>query len=151
MKLSEVKLVLKKLDMIGFQLPNGELVPKHFHVTEVGKITKRFIDCGGVVRNEEVANFQLWNADDYNHRLHPKKLLNIIELSENVLKIEDLEIEVEYQTQINDSETIGKFGLDFDGLNFLLTTKQTNCLAQDQCGIPEGKQKVKLSDLNKEP
>tara|TARA_B100000768_G_scaffold181872_1_gene207049 strand:- start:25900 stop:26382 length:483 start_codon:yes stop_codon:yes gene_type:complete len=151
MKLSEVKLVLKKLDIIGFQLPNGELVPKHFHVTEVGKITKRFIDCGGVVRNEEVANFQLWNADDYNHRLHPEKLLNIIELSENVLKIEDLEIEVEYQTQINDSETIGKFGLDFDGLNFLLTTKQTNCLAQDQCGIPEGKQKVKLSDLNKEP
>ena len=151
MKLSEIKTHLKTLECIGFQLPNGELVPKHFHVTEVGKITKRFIDCGGVVRNEEVANFQLWNADDYNHRLHPEKLLNIIELSENVLKIEDLEIEVEYQTQINDSETIGKFGLDFDGLNFLLTTKQTNCLAQDQCGIPEGKQKVKLSDLNKEP
>ena len=80
MKLSEVKAVLKSLDTIGFQLPEGELVPKHFHVTEVGKITKAFIDCGGVVRNEEVANFQLWNANDYDHRLHPEKLLNIIEL-----------------------------------------------------------------------
>jgi hypothetical protein len=150
MKLSEVKIVLKKLDTIGFQLPNGELVPKHFHVTEVGKITKRFIDCGGVVRNEEVVNFQLWNANDYDHRLHPEKLLNIIELSEKILNIEDLEIEVEYQGEIGNSQTIGKFGLDFDGKNFLLCSKQTNCLAQDQCGIPEEKQRVKLSDLNTE-
>ena len=148
MKLSEVKLVLKKLETIGFQLANGELVPKHFHVTEVGKITKAFIDCGGTVRNEEVVNFQLWNADDYDHRLHPEKLLNIIELSEEILKIEDLEIEVEYQAEIENSQTIGKFGLDFDGKNFLLTSKQTNCLAQDQCGVLEEKQKVKLSDLN---
>ncbi len=150
MKLSEIKIVLKKLDTIGFQLANGELVPNHFHVTEVGKVTKRFIDCGGVVRNEEVVNFQLWNANDYDHRLHPEKLLNIIELSEKTLQIEDLDIEVEYQSQVEDSETIGKFGLDFDGKNFLLTTKQTNCLAQDQCGIPERKQKVKLSELNNE-
>ena len=62
MTLSEVKLVLKQLDTIGFQLPNGQLVPKHFHVTEVGTITKAFIDCGGTVRKEEVVNFQLWNA-----------------------------------------------------------------------------------------
>ena len=49
------------------------MVPSHFHVTEVGKITKHFIDCGGTVRNEEVVNFQLWQADDYDHRLHPEK------------------------------------------------------------------------------
>jgi len=95
MKLSQIKQQLTQLDRIVFQLPDGDLVPSHFHVTEVGKITKRFIDCGGTVRNEEVANFQLWNADDYDHRLHPEKLLNIIELSEKFLGIEDLEIEVE--------------------------------------------------------
>lgn len=146
MKLSEIKDHLTKLDTIAFELPNGELVPNHFHVTEVGKITKNFIDCGGTVRNEEVVNFQLWNANDYDHRLHPEKLINIIELSEKVLKIEDLEIEVEYQGQ-----TIEKFGLDFDGTNFKLTSKQTDCLAKDNCGIPEEKQKVKLSDINNEP
>src|SRR5690625_1996226 len=118
MKLSEIKNKLNKLEEIAFQLPNGELVPNHFHVTEVGKITKHFIDCGGTERSEEVVNFQLWNANDYDHRLHPEKLLNIIELSEKVLEIGDLEIEVEYQ-----AETIGKFGLDFEGKNFLLTSK----------------------------
>ena len=147
MKLSEIKSKLNELDTIAFKLPNGTLVPSHFHVTEVGKITKNFIDCGGTVRYEEVVNFQLWNANDYNHRLHPEKLLNIIELSQKTLNIMDnLEIEVEYQ-----ADTIGKFGLDFDGTSFLLTSKQTDCLAKDNCGIPAAKPKVKLADLSAEP
>jgi hypothetical protein len=142
MKLSEIKDHLNNLEQITFMLPNGELVPTHFHVTEVGKITKHFIDCGGTIRNEEVANFQLWNADDYNHRLHPEKLSNIIALSEKVLGLEDLDIEVEYQ-----GDTIGKFGLDFDGTNFLLTTKQTDCLAKESCGVPSEKPRIKLREL----
>lgn len=142
MKLEEVKSALSKLNTIAFKLPNGNLVPNHFHVTEVGKITKQFIDCGGTVRNEEVVNFQLWNADDYDHRLHPEKLVHIIELSQKTLGIGNLEVEVEYQGQ-----TIEKFALDFDGTNFLLTTKQTDCLAKDNCGIPTEKPKVKLSEL----
>ncbi|ALJ04318.1 hypothetical protein APS56_03810 [Pseudalgibacter alginicilyticus] len=146
MTLSEVKSKLSQLETIAFQLPNGELVPNHFHVTEVGKITKHFIDCGGTVRHEDVVNFQLWNANDYDHRLHPEKLLKIIELSEKTLGISDSEIEVEYQ-----GDTIGKFGLDFDGANFLLINKQTDCLAKDNCGIPVEKQRVKLTDLNSQP
>ncbi|KIX21429.1 hypothetical protein SY27_06875 [Flavobacterium sp. 316] len=142
MKLSEINEVLKKVETIAFQLPNGNLVPSHFHVTEVGKITKHFIDCGGTTRLEEVANFQLWEANDYDHRLHPEKLIHIIELSQKVLQIPDLEIEVEYQMK----DTIGKFSLDFDGINFLLISKLTNCLAQDKCGIPSGKPKVKIGE-----
>lgn len=103
-------------EKIEFRLPSGDLVPEHFHVTEIGKITRHFIDCGGTVRNEEVANFQLWNANDYNHRLHPEKLLDIIELSEKTLELGDLEIEVEYQ-----GNTIGKYGLDFVNDQFFLT------------------------------
>ncbi len=137
-------------------LPNGELVPTHFHVTEVGKISKHFIDCGGTVRKEDVINFQLWNADDYNHRLHPEKLVHIIELSEKVLGLEDLEIEVEYQMENSKAlssnfDTIGKFSLDFDGTNFLLTTKQTDCLAKKNCGIPAEKPKRQLAEITNEP
>ena len=142
MKLSALKTALSQLTTIAFELPDGTLVPNHFHVTEVGKITKNFIDCGGTVRNEEVVSLQLWNANDFDHRLHPEKLVHILELSERTLGIEDLEIEVEYQGQ-----TIQKFGLEFNGTNFLLTTKQTDCLAKDNCGIPAEKPKVKLVNL----
>ena len=142
MKLSQIKKQLSQLEQIAFVQPNGDLVPNHFHVTEVGKVTKHFIDCGGTERKEEVANFQLFSANDYDHRLHPEKLLKIIELSEKILGLEDLEIEVEYQ-----ANTIGKYGLDYDGSNFILTSKQTDCLAKDECGIPSQKPRVKLSDL----
>ena len=142
MKLSQVKALLPTLENVAFKLENGTFVPEHFHVTEVGMVTKNFIDCGGKIRNEKSINFQLWNADDYEHRLKPTKLLNIIELSEKQLGIEDAEIEVEYQ-----SDTIGKYALAFDGTNFILQSKTTNCLAQDKCGIPQEKQKIKLSEL----
>src|SRR5476649_2279277 len=123
MKLSELKKQQPNVKELTFVLPNGTTVPQHFHVTEVGQVTKHFIDCGGTVRDEKTVNFQLWEANDIDHRLAPQKLLNIISLSEKVLGVEDAEIEVEYQ-----SDTIGKYGVEFNGKNFILTNKQTNCL-----------------------
>ena len=142
MKLSTVKEILPTLENVEFQLENGTFVPAHFHVTEVGMITKNFIDCGGVIRTEKVVNFQLWNANDFEHRLKPNKLLNIIKLSEEKLGIEDLEIEVEYQNQ-----TIGKYDLEFSGKTFVLVNKTTACLAENACGIPSGKEKKNLASI----
>jgi hypothetical protein len=137
MTLSEIKGILPKLENIVFKLEDGTLVPEHFHVTEVGMITKNYIDCGGTTRNEKTVGFQLWNANDFDHRLKPTKLLNIIRLSEQKLGIENLEIEVEYQAQ-----TIGKYGLEFENNTFILTNKQTDCLAKDSCGITPQKLNV---------
>ena len=137
MQLSEIKNLLPTLENVAFELENGTFVPEHFHVTEVGVVTKHFIDCGGTERLAKVANFQLWDANDFDHRLKPSKLLNIIHLSEEKLLMEDLEIEVEYQ-----GKTIEKYGLDFNGKNFVLISKQTNCLAPDNCGIPVEKLKI---------
>ena len=142
MKLSEIKKLLETAEAVNFKLPSGEFVPEHFHVTEVGMVTKHFIDCGGAERLEKVINFQLWDANDFEHRLKPAKLLNIIKLSEEKLGIGNLEIEVEYQ-----SDTIGKYDLGFNGKDFELISKTTACLAEDSCGIPQGKQKVVLSQL----
>ncbi|MFN0293855.1 DUF6428 family protein [Pedobacter helvus] len=142
MNLSDIKKILPTLENVEFQLENGALVPEHFHVTEVGQIIKSFIDCGGVIRKEKTVNFQLWNADDYEHRLKPSKLLHIIELSESKLGIEDAEIEVEYQ-----HETIGKYELAFNGKTFVLKNKTTACLAQDACGIPVEKMRKNLAQL----
>lgn len=128
MKLSQIKLILPNIENVEFQLENGTFVPEHFHVTEVGMVTKNFIDCGGTIRSEKVVNFQLWDADDYEHRLKPGKLLSIIELSEQKLGIEDLEIEVEYQ-----ASTIGRYDLEFNGKHFILKNKQTACLAPELC------------------
>jgi hypothetical protein len=137
MKISEVKESLSKMDAINFKLPDGSYVPSHFHLTEVGLVNKHFIDCGGVERKETIASFQLWQADDFDHRLAPQKFLKILDISKKILGSEDLDIEVEYQQQ-----TIAKFALDFDGKDFLLTPKHTACLALDRCGIPVKKEEA---------
>lgn len=144
MKLSTLKEQLSGLEAVHFQLPDGSFVPHHFHVTEVGIVTKDFIDCGGTRRQEQTACFQLWQASDFDHRLAPQKLATIIALCETTLGMDDLEIEVEYQ-----SETIGKYDLDFNGTHFLLVSKQTACLASDACGIKEEKPNVSLRTLGK--
>jgi hypothetical protein len=131
MKISQMKQFLSGLDAVNFRLPNGDYLPSHFHVTEVGLVSKHFIDCVGVERQETLANFQLWEAGDYDHRLAPQKFLHILTLSAKILGPDDLDIEVEYQ-----QDTIGKFGLAFDGKDFILTSKQTACLAQDACSLP---------------
>lgn len=142
MKLSTLKKHIESIESLHFQLPDGHLIPSHYHVTEVGMIQKDFIDCGGTVRSEKVVNFQLWYSDDVDHSLQPKKLLDIIHLSEEKLGLGDFEIEVEYQ-----AGTIGKYGLSFDGKFFLLTNKMTDCLASDKCMPSSQKPRVNLSDL----
>jgi len=59
MNISEMKQSLTGLEAVNFRLPTGEYLPPHFHVTEIGLVTKHFIDCGGTERRETVANFQL--------------------------------------------------------------------------------------------
>lgn len=142
MKLSEFKTHLNQSTEINFVLPNGHFVPRHFHITEAGLNTKHFMDCGGTVRTEKHISFQIWVANDYEHRLHPHKLLKIIDVAQPLLGDNDLEIEVEYQ-----GETIGKYGIQFTGNHFALVAKQTDCLAKDNCGIPVEKLKVKLGEL----
>jgi len=145
MKLSEVKQALSGINELTFRLEDGTQVPPHFHVTEVGSVKRHFIDCGGTVRKDEAVNFQLWSANDHDHRLAATKLLNIILLSEEKLGLTNAEVEVEYQTA-----TIGTYGLDFDGKSFVLTNMKTECLAMDACGVPREKQKIVVGESTQE-
>jgi hypothetical protein len=140
MLISAFKQTLRELDTLKFQLPNGEFVPAHFHITEVGNITRNFIDCGGVQRQENKLNLQLWVASDTDHRLDPTNLLNILQLAEKQLGNSNVEVEVEYQ-----QSTIGRYKLAFNGAVFQLINTQTACLALNQCGIPQEKPRVRVT------
>ena len=107
---------LDEVDELTFVLPNGTHVPPHFHLTEVALVTKKYVDCGGTQREEQVISFQLWSADDYDHRLAPCRVYGIVERAQEALGFGNLEVEVEYQ-----SDTIGRYGLEFSNGRFLLT------------------------------
>lgn len=141
MQLKALKDILTTQESMSIQLPNGSFIPAHYHITELGLNTRHFIDCGGTVRTQQKANFQVWVANDTDHRLSAAKLLGIIKKAEKVLDLsEDLEIEVEYQ-----HDTIGKYDLHYTNGVFQLANTQTACLAEDACGIPETQQSSFIS------
>lgn len=142
MLLSQFSQLLNEKDQVRFLLPDGQPVPAHYHITEVGLVQKHFIDCGGTIRNETVISFQLYTASDTDHRLTPDRINKIIGIAKDKLELPDASIEVEYQ-----GSTIGKYHLAHEGGDFVLKTTYTDCLASDRCGINERKPKLELQDL----
>lgn len=140
MLLSALKQKLGEIETLEFQLPDGQFVPAHFHITEIGNVSRDYIDCGGTLRQENKLNLQLWVSSDSDHRLVPDNLLNILQLAEKQLGFSNEEVEVEYQ-----QSTIGRYELAFNGTVFQLINTQTACLAPDQCGIPQEKPRVRVT------
>jgi Family of unknown function (DUF6428) len=144
MKVSEFKNHLQNHSEIRIQLPSGELLPNHYHITEMGIINKKYTDCGNTFREENYFTFQLWHSTDTWHQLKAEKVLKIISGIEKQLQsMDDLEIIIEYQNE----DTIGKFGLEYNQNQFQLTATKTTCLAQDNCGIPSEKIRNPLKQL----
>jgi hypothetical protein len=117
-------------------LPDGDQVPAHFHITEVGHVAKRFIDCGGTVHDAtDTCLLQTYVADDVDHRLDSGGFAKILNLGQQVLPHDDLDVEVEYedcavsQYPIESAELVGEY------VELRLRDKHTDCLAKEKCGI----------------
>jgi hypothetical protein len=122
---------------ITLELPDGSSVPAHFHVTEVGRVRKDFIDCGGTTRSWSRCVLQAWVADDVDHRISPDKLAKIIQLAAPILGGDDLEVDVEYDLGVITQLPVVSMEPDTNGgLRLRLGGKHTACLAPDRCGVP---------------
>ena len=137
MKYQELKKVLASNHDLGLQvvLPSGDFVPAHFHITEVGKVTKEFIDCGGTKRETKTCVLQVWVAHDLDHRLTTTKLSKILGLSETLFGEEDLAVELEYEDWDLSVFTLEAADATKDVLVLTLGAKHTACLAPDKCGV----------------
>lgn len=125
---------------ITLQLPDGSAVPAHFHVTEVGRVRKDFIDCGGTVRSWSRCVLQVWVADDVDHRVSPAKLAKIIGLAGPAILGDaagDLEVEVEYDVGVITQFPLVAAESRNGSLVLRLGGKHTACLATDRCGVAD--------------
>lgn len=120
---------------IRIQLPHAGFVPAHFHVTEVGRVQKDFIDCGGTVRSSTACVLQAWVADDTDHRIETSKLAHILGMAAPLLQSDELSVEVEYEEGTVSQFPVVSAEVTADGVVFHLTTKHTDCLAKESCGV----------------
>lgn len=139
MTLSELKDALAdhKGKSLTFRLPDGEAIPPHFHITEIGFSRKEFIDCGGTVRVEGKCLLQVWVANDVDHRVDVDKFLQILDHGNPVIPTDSLPVEIEYEHPWVSHFPAESLELSENAVVIVLSTRHTDCLAKDVCGIDE--------------
>ncbi|MGB0768623.1 MAG: DUF6428 family protein [Phycisphaeraceae bacterium] len=120
---------------LAILLPDGSAVAPHFHVTEVGRVRKDFIDCGGTARATDACVLQVWVADDVEHRLTAGKLGKIIELGRELFSGADLPVEIEYDVGVITQFAVALAETSDQTISLKLTGKHTACLAPDLCKV----------------
>jgi hypothetical protein len=119
-------------------LPGSQTVPASFHITEVGHVTKKFIDCGGKLHSLASCQLQVWLGDDTDHRLYAGKMSRVLELAKDkgVLPAEDLDVEIEYEDTAISQYTVWNVAVTESAVVISLESKHTDCLAKELCCPP---------------
>jgi len=138
MKLSQFTDLLQTHSEKSFHLmlPGSQTVPVSFHITEVGYVTKRFIDCGGKFHTTQSCQLQTWLGTDSDHRLLAGKMAGVLTLAiaKGVLPAgEDLDVEIEHEDSLISQYAVADFAVTESAVVFNLVSKHTDCLAKELC------------------
>jgi Family of unknown function (DUF6428) len=117
-------------------LPDGQSIPAHFHITEIGHVSKNFMDCGGTRRKTESCLLQTWVFLDLHHRLSTSKLASILRIAGDVLPSLDLPVEIEHEAGVVSQYPVTAGSSDGQTLTLTTGLKHTACLAMDVCCAP---------------
>ncbi len=122
-----------------FVLPDGDYIPAHAHVTEVGYVVRNFIDCGGVTGKEEKVLLQTHVGDDEDHRLRADRFWKILQLGMRVLPSADLDVDVEYDCCVVAQYRIADVRREGEHLDLVLQRGRTQCRARErrEANVPE--------------
>lgn len=137
MTLGELKAVLSGSGdaHVRFRLPSGAPVAAHAHVTEVARVDKRFIDCGGTFRRESWCRLQTWVADDVGHRLTAGRLLGALVKAAPTLDADadGLGVDVEHEDGVVSQYPLLKVAAEPGAVVLELGQRHTDCLAKELC------------------
>lgn len=126
-------------EKLHLMLPDKSFVPAHFHITEVGRVQKDFVDCGGTHRSSTTCLLQVWVTHDHeqdkNHRLDSAKLSQILKAAAPLLGDADMPVEFEFEDVTISQFPLGGAEVTPSGILFYLGTKHTACLAPEKCGV----------------
>jgi Family of unknown function (DUF6428) len=118
--------------LLRFVLPNGDCIPAHAHVTEVGHVVKSFIDCGGLTGKEEKVVVQTHVGNDVDHRLRSDRFAKILRLGRRVIPNVDLDVDVEYDCCVVAQYPIAEATREGEHLNVILHRGRTQCRARER-------------------
>ncbi len=141
MNLNEFKALLETHAEKPFRLrlPDGAPVPVSFHITEVGRLRKTFLDCGGERHDSEICQLQVWVGEDADHRIQAGKMAAILRKAEDFIPDDSVPLEIEYEEDVISQYTVEGHSLDEGAIILNLEHKHTACLAMELCGAAPAK------------
>src|SRR6059058_4144987 len=113
-------------------LPDGDYIPAHAHITEIGHVVRNFIDCGGLSGTEEKVVLQTHVGSDTDHRLTSDRFATILQLGSRVIPSGDLNVDVEYDCCVVAQYPIAEAAPDGEHLNLILQRGRTQCRARER-------------------
>jgi len=133
--LQQLAAALNKADgrIVRFELPTTSLLTPHVHVTEVARIDKKFVDCGGTLRTDSSCRLQVYQADDTEHRITAAKFAQILAKGAGVLGSTNLPVEVEVEAPYLSVFPVIATRLEEKQVVISLGIRHTACLAEDVC------------------
>lgn len=134
MRLTELKQAVQQhpQNFPRFVLPDGDHIPRHAHVTEVGHVVKTYIDCGGETGTEEKVLLQTHVGHDTEHRLRSDRFVRILQLGERVLPDDQLNVEVEHDCYVVAQYPISEVKREGEHLDIILQRGRTQCRARER-------------------
>jgi hypothetical protein len=140
MKLHQFKTLLEANadKYFALQLPGDKAVPQAFHITEVGFVSKTFIDCGGKVHTVQTCQLQAWIGPDVDHRIEAGKMAAILDKAQAIVPNDFLDLEIEYEDEVISQYTVANADVSESAVTLHLSHKHTDCLAKDLCIVPAG-------------
>ena len=140
MTLQEFKSLLQDNRGKLFQvvLPTGDAVPVSFHITEVGRVEKTFVDCGGKLHTRKTAQLQVWVGPDEDHRIQAGKMADILDRSVEIVPDDTLPLELEYEMENGfvSQLPVAGFSTSDEAVVLELGVRHTECLAPELCIVP---------------
>lgn len=137
MTLCELKSLLANYPdrFFRLRLPDASAVPMSFHITEVGRVQKTFLDCGGQLRERMTCQLQVWVGEDFEHRIETGKMAGILAKAAALLPDDSVPVEIEYEDRVISQYTIETHELTDVAVILNLAHKHTECLAPELCGL----------------
>src|ERR1043166_4512408 len=120
-----------------FILPDGDVIPSHAHVTEIGHVVKNFIDCGGLTGRNESVVLQTHVGRDIDHRLRADRFAKILQLGGRILPNDQLDVEIEYDCCVVAQYPVHEVKPAGEHLDVVLGKRRTQCLAQERRNLAE--------------
>ncbi len=149
MTLQEFKALLQENrgKLFHVALPAGDAVPISFHITEMGRVEKTFVDCGGKMHIRKTAQLQVWVGPDEDHRIQAGKMADILDKSGQIVPDDTLPLELEYEMENGfvSQFPVAGFSSSDDAVVLELGVRHTECLAPEMCIVPAPSKSVPLT------